>query len=80
MDYFGWSYGGADIEAYATRFGDHLRSIVADSPVGTPALYQFDFERARTQSEPRMVRLDCLRSPTCAADHPLPDLELDTLV
>jgi pimeloyl-ACP methyl ester carboxylesterase len=80
VDYFGWSYGGADIEAYATRFGDHLRSIVADAPVGTPALYQFDFERARTQSEPRMVRLDCLRSPTCAPDHPFPDLDLDALV
>jgi len=80
VDYFGWSYGGADVEAYATRFGDHLRSIVLDSPVGTPALYQFDFDQARTQAESRMVRLDCLRSPTCAPDHPFPDLELDALV
>lgn len=79
VDYFGWSYGGADVEAYATRFGDHLRSIVLDSPVGTPALYQFDADHDRTQAEPRMVRLDCLRSPTCAPDHPVPDIELDAL-
>ena len=37
VDYFGWSYGGNDVEAYATRFGDYLRSIVADSPSGSPA-------------------------------------------
>lgn len=80
VDYFGWSYGGADVEAYATRFGNHLRSIVLDSPVGTPALFQFDFDQARSQAEPRMIRLDCLRSPTCAPDHPLSDLELDALV
>jgi pimeloyl-ACP methyl ester carboxylesterase len=79
VDYFGWSYGGADVEAYATRFGDHLRSIVLDAPVGTPGVYQFDFDRARSQAEPRAIRLQCLRSPTCAADHPFPDLELDAL-
>jgi pimeloyl-ACP methyl ester carboxylesterase len=80
VDYFGWSYGGADVEAYATRFGDHLRSVVLDSPVGTPALDEFDFDRARTRAETPMVRLDCLRSLTCAPDHPVPDIELDALV
>lgn len=80
VDYFGWSYGGADIEAYATRFGKHLRSIVLDSPVGTPALDPFVFNRARTEGDRRLVRLDCKRSPTCAADHPVPELELDLLV
>jgi pimeloyl-ACP methyl ester carboxylesterase len=28
VDYFGGSYGGEDVTAYATRFGEHLRSIV----------------------------------------------------
>ena len=79
VDYFGWSYGGADVEAYATRFGEHLRSIVLDAPVGTPGLYQFDFDHARTQSEPRMVRLACQWSPSCAPDHPFPDVELAAL-
>ncbi len=115
VDYFGWSYGGVDVEAYATRFGNHLRSIVLDSPLGTPALYQFHpghlraqaepnkvrkrslsivddsptgtpaldpfaFDYVRTRADLRMVLLDCLRSPTCAPDHPLPDIELDALV
>ena len=80
VDYFGWSYGGADIEAYATRFGKHLRSIVADAPVGTPGLDPLVFNRARTQGDRRLVRLDCQRSPTCSADHPFPDAEFDLLV
>jgi len=80
LDYFGISYGGAEITAYATRFGEHLRSIVLDSPYGPPDLNQFVFEHHRTGSDPRMVRLDCLRSPTCAADHPDPDAALDELI
>ena len=80
VDYFGWSYGGADIEAYATRFGKHLRSIVADAPVGTPGTDMLVFDQARIQGDRRLVRLDCQRSPTCAADHPSPDAELDLLV
>lgn len=80
VDYFGWSYGGADVEAYASRFGHHLRSIVLDSPFGTPALDPLVFNRARTEGDQRLVRLDCQRSPTCAPDHPLPDIELALLV
>jgi pimeloyl-ACP methyl ester carboxylesterase len=80
VDYFGWSYGGADIEAYATRFGRHLRSIVADAPVGSPVLEALEFDRARTRGDRRLVRLDCQRSPTCSLDHPFPEAELDLLV
>ncbi len=80
VDYFGLSYGGADVTAYATRFGEHLRSIVLDAPVGTPALAPFVFDQYRTHAEPRMVRLDCLRSPTCSPDHPSPNAELDALI
>ena len=80
VDYFGWSYGGADVEAYATRFGNHLRSIVVDSPFGTPAVDPLVFDHARTVADSRLVRLDCQRSPTCAADHPAPDIELGLLV
>ncbi|TAM52309.1 MAG: alpha/beta fold hydrolase, partial [Acidobacteria bacterium] len=79
VDYFAWSYGGADIEAYATRFGDHLRSVVADSPYGSPGLDQFKSNHARIVGERRMVRVDCMRSPTCSADHRFPDAELDLL-
>lgn len=80
VDYFGLSYGGADVTAYATRFGEHLRSIVLDAPVGTPALTPFVFDQYRTHAEPRLVRLDCLRSPTCSPDHAFPNAELDALI
>jgi len=82
VDYFGLSYGGADVTAYATRFGEHLRSIVLDAPVGTPALDEsrFVFEQYRAHAEPRIVRLDCLRLPTCSPDHPFPNAELDALI
>jgi pimeloyl-ACP methyl ester carboxylesterase len=31
VDYWGSSYGGEDVTAYATRFGQHLRSIALDA-------------------------------------------------
>jgi len=82
VDYYGGSYGGADATAYATRFGEHLRSIVLDAPFGTPAAdaARFVWERYRAQSEPLMVRRDCQRSPTCSPDHPFPEAELNALI
>jgi pimeloyl-ACP methyl ester carboxylesterase len=82
IDYYGASYGAADISAYATRFGEHLRSIVLDAPFGTPgaADSRFTFEQTRTQAEAPMVSLDCQRSPLCSADHPFPKAEFDLLV
>ncbi len=80
IDFFGLSYGGNDVTAYATRFGNHLRSIVLDAPAGTPSLHPFGFPHYRAQAEPRMVRLDCLRSPTCSRDHPFPIADLDGLI
>jgi pimeloyl-ACP methyl ester carboxylesterase len=80
VDYHGGSYGGADVTAYATRFGAHMRSVVLDAPFGTPALNSFSFEQARTHAMLRKVRLDCLRSPTCAPDHPNPDSELSAFI
>jgi len=82
VDYYGGSYGGADVTAYATRFGEHLRSVVLDASCGTPIVDQFRFplEKWRTQAEPSMVTLDCQRSPTCSLDHPAPQFELDGLI
>jgi pimeloyl-ACP methyl ester carboxylesterase len=79
VDYYGGSYGGIDVTAFATRFGDHLRSMVLDAPLG---VFPTEFARLRyrTQSYPRIGRLDCLRSPTCSTDHPDPIAELDQLV
>jgi len=81
VDFFGASEGGVGAIAYATRFGARVRSILLDSPYGGPVLYRFDLDdRDRTHSEPRMLRLDCRRSPTCSPDHPNPDTELEELI
>jgi pimeloyl-ACP methyl ester carboxylesterase len=81
VDYWGGSYGGADVTAYATRFGKHLRSIVLDAPLGTPMLDEtrFMWEQYRTHAVPRILRLDCERSPNCSPDHLFPEAELDVL-
>ena len=80
VDYHGGSYGGEDVTAYATRFGEHLRSIVLDAPAGTPDLRAFEIERSGARAIPRELRLDCLRSPTCSPDHPDPDADLQNLL
>jgi pimeloyl-ACP methyl ester carboxylesterase len=80
VDYFAGSYGGVDVQAYATRFGDHLRSIILDSPLGTPGLDPLVWNRARLDADRLMVGRDCRRSPACSADHPFPEVEFDLLV
>lgn len=73
VDYYGISYGGADVTAYATRFGSHLRSMVLVAPVGTPDLGNpLANDRWRANAEARMVGLDCKYSPTCSSDHRFP--------
>jgi pimeloyl-ACP methyl ester carboxylesterase len=80
VDYWGGSYGGEDVTAYATRFGQHLRSIVLDAPEGTPALKAFLLDGNEARSTVREIRLDCLRSPTCSVDHSDPDAEFVRLI
>jgi pimeloyl-ACP methyl ester carboxylesterase len=80
VDYWAASYGGEDVTAYATRFGEHLRSIVLDAPEGVPALQPFMLGGDSARATAREVRLDCLRSPTCTADHPDPDAEFVQLI
>jgi pimeloyl-ACP methyl ester carboxylesterase len=80
LDYWGASYGGEDVTAYATRFGQHLRSIVLDAPDGTPALQAFLVGGNEAGATARAVRLACARSPTCSRDHPNPDSEFVQLI
>jgi len=80
VDYYGASAGGVDVTSYATRFGNHLRSLILDSPWGTPGLVLFAGPYYDSLASPRSVRLDCLRSPTCAIDHPNPDAEFTRLI
>jgi pimeloyl-ACP methyl ester carboxylesterase len=82
IDYYGGSYGGADVNAYATRFGKHLRSIVLDAPVGMPYMDEtrFSIEWYRTHAEAPTTGRQCESSPLCSVDHPFPDAEVDALV
>jgi pimeloyl-ACP methyl ester carboxylesterase len=81
IDFFGQSYGGVVAEAYATRFGEHLRSLILDSPSGTPLTGDpLNSERVSIDYSLLKVERDCRWSPSCSTDHPFPALELDLLV
>lgn len=82
IDYYGLSWGGATVTAYATRFASHLRSIILDAPVAGPLLDQSNFlwERHTTQSAPLTIAQQCLYSPACFADHPDPVAEIVALI
>jgi hypothetical protein len=57
-----------------------LRSIVLDAPEGAPALKAFLMDGNSARATVREVRLNCLRSPTCSADHPNPSAEFEQLI
>jgi pimeloyl-ACP methyl ester carboxylesterase len=68
LDYYGASYAGLDIQAYAVRFGKHLSSAVLDSSVPTDGFDTFDPTSARQVA--RVAKLICARSPSCSAAQP----------
>lgn len=80
VDYFGSSYGGFDVTAYAARYGEHLRSVVLDAPGSTPERNELLRLHFRTHADPRMVRLDCLRSVLCSQEQDDPDEALEELI
>lgn len=80
VDYWGSSYGGFDVTAYATRYGEHLRSIVLDAPGSTPERNELLRLKYRTHADPRMVTLDCLRSVLCSQDQEEPDESFSELI
>jgi pimeloyl-ACP methyl ester carboxylesterase len=68
LDYYGLSGGGLQVQAYAVRHGDHLRTAILDAP------YRVGFDDAfQSPAAPALVReleLVCGRSPSChTADH-----------
>jgi len=80
LDYYGGSYGGVEATAYATRFGEHLRSVILDSPLSAPQLSLFAFDHDRWRAIPQVIAADCKHSPTCAPDHPDAIDEVNELV
>jgi pimeloyl-ACP methyl ester carboxylesterase len=76
VDFLGQSYGGVDAIAYGTRFGQHLRSIVLDSPGGTPLLRAFLRDGESAQATRREMRVPAaLEKPwvsSCPTTTPMP--------
>ena len=65
VDFVGTSYGGVDAAAYATRFPDHLRSILLDAPEGEPGFDPFARAEGGVQRNVSRIGLLCARSPAC---------------
>jgi pimeloyl-ACP methyl ester carboxylesterase len=78
FDFYGGSYAGMDIEAYAARFPQHLRSVVLDSPVYLPA--EDPFFTIGAKQEERAVVLVCRRSRGCSSANPHPASALHWLL
>ena len=75
LDYYGLSGGGLQVQAYAARHGDHLRTAVLDSPYlsGRDDAFQSPVATALVRS----AVLVCERSPSChhADRHPAATLQ-----
>jgi len=80
IDYYGGSYGGIEVTAYATRFGEHVRSLILDSALSIPQLRLLTFDHDRWRAIPQIIAADCKHSPTCAPDHPDAVEEVNELV
>jgi pimeloyl-ACP methyl ester carboxylesterase len=66
LDLYGGSNAGMDIQGYASRFPDRVRSAVLDSAVSA-----VDFDvlgRFTARATPRLMRLLCARSLSCSAE------------
>jgi pimeloyl-ACP methyl ester carboxylesterase len=65
--YYGASYSGVDVQAYAARFPSRLSAVVLDSPA---KIVDFDsFFTPGAAAMARSVDLVCARSESCSADH-----------
>jgi Tol biopolymer transport system component/pimeloyl-ACP methyl ester carboxylesterase len=65
--YYGASYSGVDVQAYAARFPSRLSAVVLDSPT---KIVNFDpFFTPAAAAMARSVDLVCARSASCSADH-----------
>lgn len=67
--YFGASYGGVDVRAYAYRHAGHLQSAVLDSPWATE---DWTFTRANARFYAERQATVCRRSPSCIGANPNP--------
>ena len=81
IDYLGASWGAADAIAFATRFPEHVRSLVLDAPTGPPNLIPYTrLQSFRAHSEADVIAHLCARSLLCAPDHSDPEEDLAELI
>jgi pimeloyl-ACP methyl ester carboxylesterase len=78
IDFYGGSFAGMDIEAYAARFPQHLRSVVLDSPVVLSAGGPFNPLMAPQSAA--VVKRVCERSATCSTANRNPAASLRALI
>jgi pimeloyl-ACP methyl ester carboxylesterase len=77
FDFFGFSYSGADAQAYAIRYPRRLGRVVVDAP------FPLDFDPWFTDladAVTHTVRGACTRSASCSRDNPDPLGELAWLI
>ena len=81
VDYYGVSFGGADINAYATRFPQHVRSLILDAPWGdTEIREEFPDARMFITSSLDLIRIVCERSLSCSSERSDPVGDFSSLV
>jgi pimeloyl-ACP methyl ester carboxylesterase len=78
IDLYAFSWGSVQARAYASRFGDHLRSLVLDSAGQNLDVVAWASERARLHTH--QVALLCRRSATCRAVGGRPRAQVAALV
>lgn len=74
MDYYGYSYGAVDVQVYALRHGEHLRTAILDSPAGIAG--NDPWFRGQVVNLVKRVALVCQRSASCANDNPTPEADI----
>lgn len=79
-DFYGLSYGGMKLYAFAARFPGMVRSMVFDSPSGPTETRPLDFGQARTSTIIPKIVAQCARSKTCSSQVPDPAAELTSLI
>jgi pimeloyl-ACP methyl ester carboxylesterase len=77
FDFYGGSYAGMDIQAYAARFPGRLRSVVLDSAVVLPV--EDPWNSLAPAQIVKTVELVCARSVLCSSGNPDPAGEVSWL-
>ncbi len=75
IDYYGGSYGGVDVQAYAARFPDRLHAVILDStfPVNDPEHLAWTQGSFGAPAQVHTVALRCQRDDLCTAISPDPE-------